>query len=378
MRLLHLSDLHLGKSLYDTSLIEDQAHALAQAKVVALAAKVDVVAITGDVYDRAVPPVEAQELLDDLLVGLVSRPGVHVIVIPGNHDSPERLSFGSRLMGRSRVHIARGGRRLEPLTLTDAHGDVTFYPAPYISPGEFREHADEERKSFTDIYEALFEPYPRILPGRSVCLAHCFTTGGMATGDTDERSLTVGGSQLTDPVVFDRFSLTLLGHLHRPQRVNDRIWYAGSLLPYSFNDGAGAKSFAVYDLAADGSITREEIEVQPLRRIGRLRGTYEQVLAGWLGPGPCEDVLEISLLDDQLPSSYVDQVKAVYRNSMVRWLPPAIAIAADGRSVDELRHRSDEQVVRDFFKDVGEDLTEDEFAMLDAVLNALTDAARAE
>ncbi len=378
MRILHLSDLHIGKSLYDTNLIEDQAHALEQAKALARDGNVDVVAITGDVYDRAVPPVEAQDLLDELLVDLVSCPRIHVIVIPGNHDSPERLSFAHRLLGPARVHIARGGRRLEPLVLRDAHGEVTFYPAPYISPGEFREHAAEERKSFTEIYEALFESLPTELSARSVCLAHCFTTGGIPTGDTDERSLYVGGSQFTDPAVFDRFSLTLLGHLHRPQRVNDRIWYAGSLLPYSFNDGAGAKSFAVYDLGADGAFTREEIAVRPRRRIGRLAATLDEGLASRDGQGPSSDLLEISLLDEQLPPSYVDRVKAAYPQSLVRWSPPSIAVAADGRSLDELRHRSDEQVVRDFFAAVGEQLSDDELALLDEVVNTLADEARAE
>jgi DNA repair protein SbcD/Mre11 len=372
MKILHLSDLHLGKSLNDTPLFDDQRHALAQALHVIEEKHVDVVAITGDVYDRAVPPPDAQLMLEDFVYECVGRLGASMVVIPGNHDSAVRIGFARKLLAPSRVYIASAECRVDPVVIHDEHGPVTFYPVPYIAPPDFRTSVgDGGTRSFTDIYDALFAGLTDV-PARSVCLAHCFAANGNPTGDSDEKPLWIGGVQVTEPRVFERFGLTLLGHLHRPQCIGRKIYYAGSLLPYTFNDGAGAKKLVVYDVDAAGGFTRDEVDLVPLRRIRRLQGPFDVLLAAHTDPAPCPDLVEITVTEDRPPIDYRDRLKAVYPLAMVRqWVAPAPDAALDILDDHVRRSRTDEQVVHDFFASVSVPLDDDDRALMADVLNEL-------
>lgn len=215
MRILHLADLHLGKIFFDVHLTADQAYLLDQAAALVRDEKVDVVVISGDIYDRSVPPVEATEILDSFLSQLILDLGIHVILIPGNHDSAERLSFGSRLLRSRGLHIAADPYATVPVQVADSHGMVTFFPIPYIEPVTFRRHlGDTDIPDCTSAFSHLLSS--STVSGRTVCLAHCYAAGG--TESESERPLSIGGSSLVDVDVFAPFSLTLLGHLHRPQK----------------------------------------------------------------------------------------------------------------------------------------------------------------
>lgn len=295
MRILHLADLHLGKIFHDVHMTEDQSHILEQIVDIARDSSADVVAVSGDVYDRSVPPVQATVVMDDFLTRLIEG-GIQVVMTPGNHDSAERVSFGSRLMSSRGLYIASGlPAAVQPVTLADDHGPVTFYPLPYIEPLLLKKTLDDpDISDFDSAMSRIMANLPAPA-GRSVCLAHCFTRGGQES--ESERPLAIGGSSLVETGHFQRFNLTLLGHLHRPQKINATVYYAGSPLAYSFSEAPHTKSVSIYDLAGDGSFTREQVTLCPLRAVRSITGTLDQVLTGATNDPAREDYIWVELTD---------------------------------------------------------------------------------
>ncbi len=342
MLFIHTADWHLGRLFLGVHLTSDQAHVLGQFIDLVRDAKPDVVLISGDVYDRAVPPPEAVALLDDILSRLILDVGTQVVLIAGNHDSSERLSFGSRLLRRQGLHVfggladllgghAGGGHASGgPLVLEDRHGPVEIWAIPYADPTVVREWAtgqgrgedgqaagprgDVEVAAIRDhdtamravlnlalggppgapdpplggLFDSLAparpgsQGYPRRLghPGpRSILVTHAFVAGGF--GSESERPLTVGGTGTVDSGAFGGFSYVALGHLHRPQDVGaNHIRYAGSLLKYSFDEASHTKTVDVVELAGDGSLTRESVALSPRRDVRRITGWFADLLRG--------------------------------------------------------------------------------------------------
>jgi exonuclease SbcD len=377
MKILHLADLHLGKLLFDVHLTEDQRHVLDQAKALVRTRGVDVVAISGDVYDRGIPPVEATTLLDDFLFDLVSDGKTSVVLIPGNHDNAERLSFGRRLLGQRNVHIAAGTAAVEPVEIADPWGAVTFYPVPYLSPCDLREEFDAAPLSFTDVFRTLFDHLPAPPSGRTVCLAHCYAAGGMRDDETEERPLAIGGSDVTDPAVFAPFTLTLLGHLHREQKVAPNAWYAGSPLAYSFSDAASPKSFSLFEIDGDGKVERETVPVLPLRSLRSLTGTLEEVLAAAPSDAAKDDYLFVTLTDRGGLFDCGRKVRELYPNALlVQRRPDSPEGEGEIPEAGAARSRPDREVVGEFFRYVSDGLNEEERAVVDEVLEELLQAER--
>lgn len=367
MRILHLADLHLGKIFHDVHLTDDQAHILDQITRFAIEGRVDVVAVTGDVYDRSVPPVQATVVMDDFLIRLVDA-GIRVIMTPGNHDSAERVSFGSRLMSSRGLFIAPGlPAPVQPVVLEDAHGAVTFYPLPYIDPLSLKRTLDDP--DITDFDAAMGRVTVALAPlqGRTVCLAHCFCLGGAAS--ESERPLSVGGSSLVDSSRFEPFSLTLLGHLHRPQKITGTVYYAGSPLAYSFSEAPHEKSVAIYDMAADGTFSREIIPLSPLRRVRTVSATLDEVLSG-AGEDPGrDDYLWVELTDRGALFDYASRIRAVYPN-VLNITRSAYQLQGAGEGGVMVRGRSESEIIASFFRHVtGEDLAPEESALMDAVIS---------
>lgn len=374
MRILHLADLHLGKLVHEAPMTEDQAHVLQQVLAMVRENAVDVVAISGDVYDRAIPPVAATRLMDEFLSELVLSLGVAVILTPGNHDSAERLSFGSRLLSARGLHIAPGlpGQPGEiiPLVLADAHGPVTFIPLPYITPLMLKER--EEDLATGDFDEAMARVMAGLpeISGRSVCLAHCFTLGGSAS--ESERPLSIGGSCLVDPAHFAPFSLTLLGHLHRPQKVAERVFYAGSPLKYSFSEADHQKSAALYELDADGGFTRTLLPLCPRRDLRKISGELDALLAAAEADPGREDYLWIELADRGALFDYAAKLRQSYPNVL------SITRAQYGKEGDgaeggiSVRGKTEWEITTAFFRHVsGQDLDEAETDALRAVVEEM-------
>jgi exonuclease SbcD len=322
MRWLHTADWHLGRIFHGVHLTSDQAHLLDQVVTLAREARVDAVLVCGDIYDRAVPPPEAVALLDDVLSRLVLEINVPVILISGNHDSPQRIGFASRVLRRQGLHAA-GQVTLEPrcVVLEDRHGPVCFYPLPYAEPAVVRElferGADPAASSIRDHDSAMAARLTRLDcqrrgPGqREVLLAHGVVVG--AEQSESERPLATGEAGNIAPERFSSFHYVALGHLHRPQAVvAHRVEYPGSLHKYSFGEASQTKSVSVVEMDRDGTCRVDRVSISPRRDVRRIEGTLEQLLRA-SDPSP-DDYLMVSLLDVEPVLDAMGRLHAVYPN----------------------------------------------------------------
>ena len=317
MKLIHLSDLHLGKRVNDFSMLEDQQYILAEILQIIDREKPDGVLIAGDVYDKSVPSAEAVALLDDFLVRL-SRRELRIFVISGNHDSPERMAFGGRLMERSGVHLAPVyDGRVEPVVLTDEYGPVKLYLLPFVKPSHVRRcFPEREIATYTDAVAAAIEAMGVDTAVRNVLVTHQFVTGA-ARCDSEE--LSVGGTDNVDAAVFDPFDYVALGHIHGPQQVGrETVRYCGTPLKYSFSEAGHKKSVTVVELGAKGSVTIRTIPLKPLRDMVELRGTYEELTlrAFYEGTTYPRDYIHITLTDEEDIPDAVGKLRIIYPNLM--------------------------------------------------------------
>ena len=317
MKLIHLSDLHLGKRVNDFSMLEDQQYILAEILQIIDREKPDGVLIAGDIYDKSVPSAETVALLDDFLVRLSKRE-LRIFVISGNHDSPERMAFGGRLMERSGVHLAPVyDGKVEPVVLTDQYGPVKLYLLPFVKPSHVRRcFPEREIATYTDAVSAAIEAMEVDTAVRNVLVTHQFVTGA-ARCDSEE--LSVGGTDNVDAAVFDPFDYVALGHIHGPQQVGrETVRYCGTPLKYSFSEAGHKKSVTVVELGAKGAVTIRTIPLKPLRDLVELRGTYEELTlrAFYEGTSYPRDYIHITLTDeDDIPDA-VGKLRIIYPNLM--------------------------------------------------------------
>ena len=316
MKLIHLSDLHLGKRVNGFSMLDDQATILEQILAVIDDEAPDAVLIAGDVYDRTTPPAEAVRLFDDFLVKLSAR-AVRVIVISGNHDSAERLSFGARLMAGSGVTLAPVyDGTLQPVTLTDAHGEVRIWPLPFLRRAQVQRYFPEtELKNETDAIAAVIGSMDIDSTQRNVLVAHQFVTGA-ATCDSEE--LQVGTADGVDVNVFAPFDYVALGHLHGAQRVGrETVRYCGTPLKYSFSEKDHIKSVTVAELGAKGEVLVRAVPLTPRHDLRELRGTYDELtLRANYEHTATDDYLSIVLTDEQDVPDALMKLRVIYPNIM--------------------------------------------------------------
>lgn len=299
MKWIHLSDLHLGKRVNGFSMVEDQAYILKEILEIVRREEPQGVLIAGDVYDKTVPSAEAVGMLDDFLVSL-SRLGPQVFLISGNHDSPERLAFGGRLMEQSGVHLAPVyDGNLCRFTLQDAHGPVDVFLLPFLKPVHVRRFFPEETiESYTDALRVAIDHLGVEEGRRNVLVTHQFVTGA-ARCESEE--LSVGGSDNVDASVFAPFDYVALGHIHGPQQVGKpTIRYCGTPLKYSFSEANHEKSVTVVEMEEKGNVSIRTIPLTPLRDLREIRGSYEEVTLRdfYKGKDFREDYLHIILTDE--------------------------------------------------------------------------------
>ena len=281
MKLLHTSDWHLGRAFHRVNMLDAQADFVSHLVTTARERAVDAVVVSGDVYDRAVPPLAAVELFDDTLHKLADL-GVPTVMISGNHDSARRLGVGAGLIDRAGIHLRTDPSACgTPVVLPDAYGDVAFYGLPYLEPALVKAEFGVEKAGHETVLAAAMDRVRADLadraPGtRSVVLAHAFVTGGEASDS--ERDITVGGVAAVPAGVFDGVSYVALGHLHGSQTLTERVRYSGSPLPYSFSEADHRKSMWLVDLDAEGAITAERLDCPVPRELARIRGTLEHLL----------------------------------------------------------------------------------------------------
>ena len=317
MRFLHLSDLHLGKRVNEFSMLEDQQYILTEILQIIDREKPDGVMIAGDVYDKSVPSAEAVALLDDFLVRLAKR-DLQVFLISGNHDSPERMAFGGRLMAQSGVHLAPVyDGKVSPSTLTDEYGPVNLYLLPFLKPAHVRRcFPEREILTYTDALAAAIEAMGVDPAQRNVLVTHQFVTGA-ARCDSEE--ISVGGTDNVDVSVFEPFDYVALGHIHGPQQVGrETVRYCGTPLKYSFSEAKHQKSVTVVELGEKGAVSVRTVPLTPMRDLAELRGTYEELTFRGFYDGTSypRDYVHITLTDEEDIPDAVSKLRIIYPNLM--------------------------------------------------------------
>ena len=279
MRILHTADWHLGRIFHGLHLTEEQAYVLDQLVALTKEARTDAVLIAGDIYDRAVPPTQAVELLNETLNRLIKEAGQKVILIAGNHDNPERLGFASELLAGQNLFIYGPlAKTAAPVILQDQFGPVYFAPLTYGEPLAGQTILETELKTHEDVVRRQIELMLAQIPAgaRKIALAHVFLTG--ATESDSERPLSIGGTTTVSKNVFAAFDYTALGHLHMCQSCGEKIRYGGSLLKYSFNETSQKKGVHILDVDARGKFTAETISLTARHELGCLKGTFAELL----------------------------------------------------------------------------------------------------
>ena len=316
MKLIHLSDLHLGKRLSGFSMLEDQAYILDRILAVVDAEAPDAVVIAGDIYDRATPPAEAVKLFDTFLVALSKRTA-HTVVISGNHDSAERLAFGARLMTASGVTIAPAyDGAVEPVRVRDDYGEVCLWPLPFTRRAQVQRcFPDTELTSDCDAIAAVIAHMELDPARRNVLIAHQFVTGA---GTCDSEELQVGTADAVDAEVFAPFDYVALGHLHGPQHVGrETVRYCGTPLKYSFSEKDHVKSVTVAELGPKGDVTLRTVPLTPKHDLRELRGSFDALTlrANYEGTAT-DDYLSIVLTDEQDVPDAMAKLRVIYPNIM--------------------------------------------------------------
>ena len=317
MKIIHLSDLHIGKRVNEFSMLEDQKYILSQITDIIDDEKPDCVVIAGDIYDKPIPPAEAVELFDDFIVSLAERK-LKVFIISGNHDSPERLAFGNRLMSGEGTYISpvySGDTKY--FTINDDCGEVRIYMLPFVKPSHVRKHFPEkEINSYTDAVRIAIEQMNIDENVRNVLVTHQFVTGASRS---ESEEISVGGSDNVDASVFDGFDYVALGHIHGPQNIgSERVRYSGTPLKYSFSEASHKKSVTVAELFEKGRLTVRTVPLVPKRDMAEIKGTYAELTLKSFYENATyrEDYMHITLTDeDDIPDAAA-KLRVIYPNLM--------------------------------------------------------------
>lgn len=318
MKLLHLSDLHLGKRVNEFSMLEDQEYILTKILNVIDDQRPDAVMIAGDVYDKSIPPAEAVELFDDFLVRLATR-SVKVFVISGNHDSAERMAFGGRLMDKSGIYVSPVfNGKVEPITLTDPYGEVHIYMLPFLKPSNVRRfYPEDDIVTYTDAVKTVIDHMHVDTSKRNVLITHQFVTGAVRSESED---ISVGGTDNVDASVFEPFDYVALGHIHRAQTCGggEYIRYSGTPLKYSFSEANDKKTVTVVEMNDKGHMTLNGIPLVPKRDMVEIKGTYEELTLKSFYENTTyqEDYIHITLTDEEDIPDVLTKLRVIYKNIM--------------------------------------------------------------
>lgn len=310
MRILHASDLHLGKTLHERDLIPDQAAMLDQLLAAATEGDPAALVIAGDVYDKAVPPPEAVSLFGDFLGRLkAARPDLTVLVIPGNHDSPARLGFGDSLFRHAGVHVrTRAEDAAEPVVLERAGERAYLWALPFLGAGTFPDAPASQSGRFRAALDLIVPGLPG--DGANVLVCHAYAAGGKAS---ESERVFLGAAELVDAAGFEPFDYAALGHLHRPQKAGAKGRYPGSPLGYSFSEAGQEKGFLLVDVRR-GGFEAVPVPVKPLRPLSRLAGSFASFLETGAGLAEKDHYLEILLTDPEPVVSPVEALRRVFPN----------------------------------------------------------------
>ncbi|NSD20773.1 exonuclease SbcCD subunit D [Fusicatenibacter saccharivorans] len=353
MKLFHLSDLHIGKRVNEFSMIEDQKYILTQILYAADQEKPDGILISGDVYDRTIPTAEAVQVFDAFLTRL-SEQKIPAFIISGNHDSAERLAFGSSLMGKSGIYFSKVyDGTVEKIPMQDAYGTVWIYLLPFLRPSTIR-HALPERaeevQSAADAVRIALEQTKIDEKERNVLLAHQFVTGAKRC---DAEELQVGDVDQIPAELFASFEYVALGHIHSPQKVGrETVRYCGAPLKYAFSEAGQEKSITVVELKEKGSVDLRTIPLKPLHDLRKIRGTYLEVTAkSFYENRDCEDYLQVTLTDEEDVPDGMAKLRTIYPNLMrLEYDNKRTRSNAEVRAAERVEEKSELELFQEFYE----------------------------
>ncbi len=351
MRLLHTSDWHLGRSLHGVSMLDAQSRFLDSLVATVRAESVDLVVVSGDVYDRALPGVETVQLLDEALDRLLDT-GAQVLMSSGNHDSAQRLGFGRRRAARAGLHLRCClSTATEPVIVDDRHGQVACYALPYLEPGLHHEALGVAR-SHQAVLGAAMAGVRDDLAGRlgvrSVVAAHAFVAGGQPSDS--ERDIRVGGIDRADTTLFEGIGYTALGHLHAPQTLSETIRYSGSPLAFSFSEAGQTKGVWLVEFGARSVSRVEQVPAPATRQLVSLRGRLIDLLTDPRHATAEDAYLQVTLTDPERPREPMQRLRARFPHTLVLGFEPqGVPLPVAGHATSP---RSDEELCWAFLADV--------------------------
>lgn len=354
MKFIHTSDLHIGKKVNEFSMIEDQEHILRQILDLAEEHKPQGILIAGDIYDKGIPTVEAVMLFDWFLTELYKK-DLEVFLVSGNHDSSERIEFGGRILGDTRIHIAGTYQgKLEKVTLRDEHGSLHIHLLPFVKPALVRRYHPEV-ETYQEAVEAILSHGRVDTSERNILVAHQFITSGDKEPERcDSETISIGGLDNIDASVFDAFDYVALGHLHGPQRIGrDTVRYAGSPLKYSFSEARHTKSVTLLDIGKKSEVSYRKLPLNPLRDLREIRGPIEALTDPKnYSQANTLDYIHATLTDEEeiydaigkLRSIYPNIMRLDFENSRTAWNAEALLAVA------KVEERSAMELFEEFFE----------------------------
>lgn len=370
MRFIHLGDLHIGRSLGEFSLIDDQRYMLDQILDIIRDKEIDAVLIAGDVYDRALPSEAAVSLLDRFISRL-SDSGAETFIISGNHDSEDRLRYGKELFAGRGIHIASGFEgRLERCELEDEFGRLNVYMLPFIKASQVRHfYPDEEISTYDDAVRLVLDRADIDYSSRNIIAAHQFVTAGMdplLAGSEGASVQSVGLVEKIGADIFRDFDYAALGHLHSPQRIGyDHVRYSGSLLKYSLSEAGSDKSVPVVTIKEKGDVDVELVPLRPRRDLRHITGEMKRLLSSE-NLSDTDDYMYVTLTDEEMIDDamsivrqyYPNTVRIEYRNSHTREIEGfSTSEASENKTFDEL--------ISDFYRMMyGQDISSEELEIM--------------
>ncbi len=348
MKFIHISDLHLGKRLHETPLIEDQEEILKQIIEIIDQEKVECVLVAGDIYDKSVPSAEAVQLFDGFLVELAKR-NLQVFIISGNHDSAERIAFGSQIMDATGIHLSPVyNGEIVAKSLTDEYGEINVYMLPFIKPAHVRRFYENEIiESYTDAVKVAIEKMNIDKDKRNVLITHQFVTG--ATRSESEES--VGGTDNVDASVFNDFDYVALGHLHGAQYcATNKIRYSGTPLKYSFSETTDTKSVTIVTIGKkEENPDIQAIELKPMRDMRKIRGAFDDLIGS---AERTEDYVQITLTDEEDIPNAMSRLQTVYKNALeLRYDNTRTRANATILGADDVENKTPFELFSEFFID---------------------------
>ena len=358
MKILHLADLHLGKILQEQSLIEDQEYMLKEIIKIIKNEDIGTVLISGDVYDRSVPPAEAVNLLDNFLKILIKELKIKVFIISGNHDSKDRLGFGSKIFEDEGLYIeSKYNGNLRKIEIEDEYGKLNIYMLPFIKPVEVKQYFEDDlENNYNTAINKIIKKEKINKEERNIILVHQFVTAGTVEPERSESEvLTLGGIENVDVSNFDDFDYVAIGHVHRPQKIGrDTARYAGTMLKYSFSEINHNKTVPIIDFKEKGNIEINLKELAPIRDMREIKGPIEELLKKEnYEKGNINDYIKAIITNEETVYDAIGQIRRIYPNTLkleIRNSKTINSVEEQNLNLEKAKKKSELELFSDFYK----------------------------